>query len=690
MKLFEPGKIGRLTLKNRIIMAPMGIGVLIEPEGWFSQRAIDHYITRAKGGTGLIMTNMVRISREIEPPISQALGQRLYADTPEHRDKFSAFAEDIHRYGAKIALQLTPGYGRIASAKQLKAYGAVAPSAQPCLEDPSVMARALTTDEIQRLVQSSEHVAGMLRDAGIDAVELHAHGGYLFDQFMTPLWNERTDRYGGDLDNRLRFVTEVIQAIRSGAGSDFPIICRYSLTHYYEGGRQIDEGLEIARKLEAAGVDALDIDAGCHETFYWLIPPTALPMGCTLNLAEMVKRVVKIPVIAGGKLGLPQLAEKALQRGKADFISLGRSLLADPEWPDKVKEGRLDDIRPCIGDLEGCHDRLHEGKDICCTVNRQCANEKESVIHPAEKKKSLLVIGGGPGGMEAARVAALRGHKVALWEKGYALGGNLRLASVPDFKQEYRTLIKYLSTQIRKLGVTVELGKEATLEQIQRLHPDAVILATGGMLVYPEIPGRDRDKVTASLDISSLLKGLLPWSAVRKKKGLQKIIWFGGNIFGRYLNPSAIARMAKIWLPFGKTVIIIGGSYHGCEMALFLTKNGRKVTIVEASDRFLHGLDEPLNRALLEKLLSDANVKIMTNTKVTEVTDTGVTIADKNGNKAILKSDSIMFSVEVRPDERLSNLLMGKATEVHAIGDCVEPGRAINTIWKGFDTTRLI
>jgi 2-enoate reductase len=263
---------------------------------------------------------------------------------------------------------LTAGIGRNAGLQSLRQIGAVAPSPIPCFSDPSITARELTKGEVKQLVQAFELAAGLVSDAGVDAIELHGHEGYLFDEFMTALWNKRTDEYGGDLDNRLRFASEVVDAIKRGAGADFPIIYRYGLTHYLEAGRKIEEGLEIARRLEALGVNALHIDAGCYETWYWAHPATTMSPGCLVNLAERVKRVVTIPVITVGKLGYPDLAEKVLQDSKANFIALGRQLLADPEWPNKVKEGNIDDICPCIG----CHDclsRIEQGKYISCVVN---------------------------------------------------------------------------------------------------------------------------------------------------------------------------------------------------------------------------------------------------------------------------------------------------------------------------------
>ena len=643
MKLFEPGKIGKLSIKNRILMCPMGVGGLEEPQGGLSQRGIDYYVARAKGGTGLIITGLTRVSREIEPPLED----KLIIDSKTSVTWLNELAEAVHDYGAKVAIQLTAGLGRVATLDLLKIAGAVAPSALPTFEDPTIMTRELSTEEVERLVHAFEFSAEILRLAGIDAVELHGHEGYLFDQFMTALWNKRTDKYGGDLEGRLRFPVEVIEAIKRGAGADFPVIFRFGLKHYIDGGREIEEGLEIARRLEAAGADAFEVDAGCYETWYWAHPPTTLPPGCMVDMAQMAKRVVKVPVIAVGKLGYPELAERVLQEGKADFICLGRALLADPEWPNKVKKGRLEDIRPCIGCHEGCLKRVFDVKYLSCAVNPATGMEREFTIKPAEKKKTVLVVGGGASGMEAARVTALRGHKVTLWEKGDALGGNLIPASVPDFKQDYRKLINFLSTQIKKLGVTLELAKEATTELILEMKPDVVFIATGSTSIVPEIPGVGKKMVVIAVDL------LL---------GKQEA---------------------------GKSVVVVGGGLIGCETALYLAQKGKKLTIIEMLDGVMLDMYSA-NRMHLLKLLADADVNILTETKCLEIRDNGITIADKYGKRSTLEADTVVLAVGLKSNEGLLEALKDKIPEVYAIGDCVEPRKVINAIWEGFRTARLV
>lgn len=652
MKLFEPGSIGRLQIKNRIVMAPMGVGTLQDPDGKLSRRGIDYYRARAEGGVGLITTCIVRVNRHIEQPPNLPWSLMLCADGTPYINWMSELADAIHDYEAKLSLQLTAGHGRVAAppfrsgGRNIPPIQAVAPSAVPTLANPKEITRELTIEEIEQLVRDFEFCARIASSAGVDAIELHAHDGYLLDQFTTALWNKRTDKYGGSTEARLQFPLEIIAAIKKAAGSDFPVIYRFGAKHYIEGGRDIEESLKMAKILEEAGVDAFHVDAGCHETWDIGHPTTYQEPGGLIGMAEAVKKVVKVPVIAVGKLGFAEIAEKVLKDGKADFIAIGKQLLADPQWPNKVKERKLEDIRPCLGD-HACFERIAGRKYLSCTVNPATGMEKELALTPAEKPKSVLVVGGGPGGMEAARVASLRGHKVTLWEKGNALGGNLTAASVPDFKQDYRNLINYLSNQIKRLGVSIELGKEATPELIKKAKPDVLFIATGGEPIIPQIPGIERDGVVTAADLL-----------------------LGKNEAG------------------GK-VIIIGGGLVGCEVALYLAQRGKTVTIIEILDRILHDVFV-INRMHLEKLLSEAGVEVLTESSVLKITDQGVSVGDKYNNKSILKVDTVVIAAGYKSDRRLLDAVNSKVSEVYGIGDCVEPGKVIGAIWKAYRTARLI
>jgi 2-enoate reductase len=662
MRLFERGMIGNLTIKNRIVMDALNIQMAtpVEDNSALTQRAIDFYVARAKGGVGLIKTTFMRPNRKLEFSIGEPV-----INSERCVSWLNDLAEAVHDYGAKVCVQITPGLGRIPVPKPgLPHGGLVGPSPLPSFRDPSgqmppigsgrypargerhVVTRELTTEEIEQLVKDFEFSARICRLADIDAIDIHSHQGYLLDEFLTPLWNKRTDRYGGNLDGRLRLAVELVQAVKRGAGSDFPVLFKYPLTHYFEGGRDIEEGLEIAKRLEAAGVDALTVTGGCYETYNRTQPPTTQPRGCWIDLCEMTKKVVHIPIIASGKLGYPDLAEKVLQEGKGDFIGLCRYLLADPEWPNKVKERRTEDIVPCLGCHEGCIARVRKYQRIGCAVNAAAGAEKELRILPAERKKSVLVVGGGPAGMEAARVSALRGHKVTLWEKQNMLGGNLIPAAIPDFKDDYKLLINYLVTQIKKLGVAVELGKVATPDLIKNFSPDVVFIATGATHVIPDVEGIEkwieRGRVVTAIDA----------------------------LLGRR--------------QIGKSVVVAGAGLIGCETALYFAKKGKKVAIA-GGRRLAH--DMLWGNALdLIKLLDDHDVKISNNNRVIKITETGVDSAAQH-----FDAETLILAVGMKSNNEIPlEAVTDKTPEVYTIGDCVRPRHVMSAIWEGYRTAYLM
>jgi 2-enoate reductase len=372
-----------------------------------------------------------------------------------------------------------------------------------------------------------------------------------------------------------------------------------------------------------------------------------LPQACHSDYAEAVKKVVSIPVIADGKLGNPETANKVIEEGKADFVSLGRPLLADPEWPQKAKQGRQDDIRPCIGDLDGCIGRGNEMKYLSCTVNPATGMEREYALSPTETTKSILVIGGGPGGMEAARVAATRGHQVSLWEKGGQLGGKLLAASAAEFKQDIRPLIAYLSHQVEKLGVKVELMKEATPELVRQLNPEVVVIAAGATPLIPAIPGIDGNNVFSAVDV-----------LLGKKEP-------------------------------GETVIVAGGGMVGCETAVYLARSGKKVTIIEMMGHLMPEKMNPIARIGLSSLVNESNLEVLTSTKLVEITDEGA-IVEAGDSRRELKADCVVLALGFKPESGLLDALEGAVPEVYAVGDCVKPRNIIDAIWGGYHTSRLV
>ena len=440
---------------------------------------------------------------------------------------------------------------------------------------------------------------------------------------------------------------ELIGATRSVIGPDLPIIFKFTPDHYIEGGRTMEEGLEIARRLERAGVDALHVDGGCYEVWNRVIPSMYEPPASQIELAAQVRSAVGVPVIANGKLGDPEIAERVIEEGKTDYVALGRPLLADPDWPNKVKTGKPDDIRPCIGCNEACIGRGYEMKYLSCTVNPLTGMEKEYALTPADRSKTVLVIGGGPGGMEAAAVAASRGCQVTLWESAERLGGKLNLASVPEFKRDIRPLTEYLSREIEKAGVAVELGREATAELVAQLNPDVVIVATGSVPRLPDIPGVEAGNVFSMVDL-----------------------------FQEERDP-------------GDDVIVAGGGLCGCETAAYLAGRGKKVTIVEMAGELMpEGVN--INTMMgIRALLAQRGVEVLTGARLMKVNEASA-VVEVNGEAQELAADSVVAATGFAADPTLRDALEGKVPEVVAIGDCSKPRNILGAIWDGFHAARVL
>ncbi len=651
MKLFESGEIGKLTVHNRIVMAPMflrGLGSVSAPYE-YTRRTIDFYAERAKGGVGLIITGTMLPSENLEKSIGYPLFGNLSSSL-----WLSELAETVHDYGTKIFVQCGPGFGR----QNLPLFGElVGPSPVPGYFAPDMICREITLGKIKSFLEEFTFGVSMIGASGIDGIELHAHQGYLLDEFMTARTNSRADEYGGNLEGRLKLILEMINAVKMACGPDFPISVRYGLTHKLEnemdGGRTIEEGLEIARRLEKAGVSALHIDAGVYETNNWAQPPTTQADGCLVELAALVRKTVGIPVIAVGKLGNPVLAETVLKEGKADFIALGRPLLADPQWPNKVLKKRAVEIRPCLSCNEGCLARTFKGKTISCAVNPCCGNEQTLTVEKSSEKKLALVVGGGPAGMETARVLALRGHNVVLFEKGTELGGNLITAGAPAFKRAYLQLKDYLIRQLHMLKVDIRLGTEATPVRILSMNPDVVFIATGARPIIPDIPGMGKTRVLTAVEL--------------------------------FLNKPEV----------GDYVIIVGGSMTGTETALHLARQGRHVTLVERLPMI--NLDMFWINALDIKRRFDGlegehlDIRVLTNTEAVEVVDEGLVVRGTEGRKDLIKADTVVLAVGMEPSaDGLAEAIKGKVAELYRIGDCAGVGKVMDAIWPAYRKARLV
>jgi 2-enoate reductase len=646
-KLFEPGKIGTMELKNRIVMMPMGNGYMESPDGGFSQRTRDYFEARARGGTGLIMTGSTVMTRVTESEGRKSISTLFLDHT--YVGGASETCDAVHRHGAKICIQLTAGDGR------LWTWGPTPLSASdglPSVFDANVKSRAATTGEVEKIIEDWGIVAGLCKTAGFDAIEIRAYGGYFTDQFMTALWNHRTDRFGGDLAGRMRYPMEIIKVIRKACGDDYPIVFKFTPDHGFEGGRTIEEGIRIARMVQDAGVDALHIDYGSWENHYVVIPPVHQPFANQIWLAERIRQVVDIPVIAHGKLGnKPEIAEQVLREGKTDYVGLGRSLLADPEWANKVREGRLADIKPCIGCQKGCLGRIFEGKYVSCAVNPQTGMERDFRLTPAERKKTVLVVGGGPGGAEAARVAAVRGHDVTLCDKNPTLGGQIRAASVHGVKEQLHLLADYYSVQLAKTGVKVELGKAMDAAEVARRKPDVVILATGATPILPVPEGADRPDNAYTVEDVLLDRGQID---------------------------------------LGSKVVVVGGGEMGCEIALHLVQKhrGLSVTLVEQFGELATNAFHS-TRLLLKKRVEESGITVMFNTRLAEVGKGKVTVEAGDKRKSV-DADAVVFAVGYRSNEVLAEALRGAVPELYTIGDCNKPRQVLGAVWEGFHAARVL
>ena len=639
-KLFERSFIGKMPLNNKIIMCPMSTHAW-DTGSLLSDDQIDYFVERARGGVGMVILEGQFISTKVD----KAFTTMTAAGTMDQAMRWAMLVDRFRGYNTRLCNQLVIGAGRNASIPVDNFLPG--PSEIPIVIDPTKKTYAMSKEQIQIMIQEFIKAAVASKVAGFDCVEIHAHAGYLLDTFMTKLWNHRTDEYGGSIENMARVPAEIVKAVRQAVGPDYPILFRMASQHYFEGGRTLEESLEIIKLLDVAGVDAFDIDTGAYETQDWMIPPAYYGDAPSLKDAVAIKKVTRKPVLITNSITLDTAAE-ALEKGMSDFFMIGRPLIADPHIVRKAFEGKEEDIRPCIRCNEYCIGGVLRGRRVSCAVNAQALQERVLKLEKTDCPRKVAVIGGGPGGLEAARVAAIKGHDVTLYEKADALGGQISAAATPPFKSQLKKYLQYLIIQNEKLGVKIHLNTEIDDNSPELADADKIIVAIGAKPLVPPIKGISRENVIEVIDA--------------------------------HLN-----RRSEI----GNKVILAGGGLSGCDCALELAIEGKEVTIIEMLDEIAVNAMS-INRIALLKRLSEFKVKLLTGKKILEFTYDGVIVESKDGSKQEMKADTVIASFGTRPHNNLAETICRKYPSAKAIGDCVSIGQVGEAVRTGFYTAWAI
>jgi len=672
--LFTPWKIGNVEIKNRIVLCPMGGTSLF---GWmepnhFDKEAAKFFIERAKNNVGLIIPGIA--------PLKDTIGGRWLWQNKKMFKELKPFMEEIHETGAKLFVQITAGMGRswaitdhlvmlhnnpvlAAIAKPILdvRYQSASPSVLPSRWSDKVTCREITRKEIQDIIDGYAKTALLCKEAGVDGVEVHAvHEGYLLDQFTLKYTNKRTDEYGGSFENRYRFATDVVKAIKAACGQDFPVSLRYSVVskvkdfcegavpgeEFVEIGRDMAESEKAAKYLQDAGYDMLNADNGTYDSWYWAHPPQYMPQNCNLEDVAHIRKFVDIPVVCAGRME-PEAGAQAIADGRIDAMGIARQFLADSEWITKLIENRLEDIRPCICCHNACFNMTHykgvandqsitDASHIArCALDPRVMQSKKYKLEPAKKVKNIAVIGGGIGGMEAALVLAKRGHKVTIYEKSDKLGGIFIAAAAPSFKEKDRILIAWYEREIKRYPIAIKFNTE--VKDIAALGADEVIVATGAVAKKLPIKGAER-----AMEATEYLLG-------------EKQV--------------------------GENVTIIGGGLTGCEIAYDLYLQGKKPTIVEMKNDLIAVTGICLaNTSFLRDFFKTNKVPVHLETSLKEVLEDGVMVADKDGKTFKIDADSVILSVGYNPAP-----LAPKGKNVHVIGDASKVGNLRTVIWQAWD-----
>jgi 2,4-dienoyl-CoA reductase (NADPH2) len=701
--LLSPGRIGSLEVRNRIVMSPMGSNLARE-DGHLGERIIRYYEERAKGGVGLIIVGVGAISF----PAGACNPNQIAISDDAFLPGLSELTRRVHAHGAKIAIQIQHAGkvavrditdGRPMWVPSIAAYKGgdltndLTPEELQCfvanLTQPgSKMAyHEMTADDIAHLVATFAAATDRARRAGFDGVELHAGHGYILSSFLSPATNKREDDYGGPLENRARFLVETFRAAKQLAGEDFPLWCRLDSKEFHtEGGITEADAQRTAELAEAAGADAIHVSAYADSSSgaaFTVAPLVHQPCGY-VALAEGIKRRVGIPVIAVGRIE-PHEGDALIARGGADFIAMARKLLADPELPDKLQRGCPEDVRPCIY-CYICVGKIFLNDSTCCAVNPATGREAEFAVEAAKEPKRVLVVGGGPAGMEAARVAALRGHSVTLCEKRKRLGGTLFFSSL--VYEVNGKLAEWLETQVHKLPIDLRLGCAVTPELVKELAPDVILVAVGARREAPAIAGADRPNVLSGDDLRGLFSGD-SGAAARKLTLPQRAVLAAGKLLGLSDRLPLARRITRHWMPLGARVAVVGGGLVGIELAEFLSERGREVAVYEESGTFAAQMAPPRRWRALHHLRG-RGVELHAEVRVEAIGDEGVTFVGTDGARHTAAADSVILAAGTAPDQRLAEAVGDLAPEVRAIGDCHGVGYIQGAILDGARAARQI
>ena len=636
-KLIEPLKVGPVTLRNRFAFAPMG-SWYAPPDGYCNQRLIDHYTRMAKGGTALIIGEFLRVN-----DTDSAYAANMAILNNRYIYGYAELADSVREEGACFVFQIGHAGGNTRS-DQIGGLTPISPS--PFVNIDNELTREMTLDDINRVEEEFVATASRLQIAGFHGIEIHAAHGYLLSEFLSPRYNHRKDGYGGSLENRARMILEVYDKIRAKCGPNFVIGVRVNVNENFDGhmdGLTMEDVLSFAKIMEARGIDYISCTGADIINQKASVPTMYMTRGYNIANTYIVKKAVKVPVMVAAGMDV-KIGEQVLQEGKADLIGIARGLVADPDMPRKLMEGRIEDIRPCIRGGIGCASHARFNKTLACELNPCIGNKSMEIMaeSPVIRPKKVLVIGGGPGGMEAARLAAHRGHKVTLYEKTKELGGRLIEASIPDFKEDIRPLITWLKTQLQKENVEVKLGVEATAEVIKKEKPDVLIVAIGAEYTIPTEVSKDKANIMVPEEVT-----------IGKKK-------------------------------VGEKVVVVGGGSIGCDLAIFLAESQKKnVTLSTRQDMVMKDYDEILTAISIWERLPAAGVKVKTGVTFKGFSGGKATFTDREGIDWQLDADTVILSGGLAPRSDAAAKFDKLAPKVYKIGDCVVVGR----IWDAFHTT---